>query len=331
MAQERFTNRLEVTDDEGPAPKPVFVPKAPQDEAEQKPKPEPKVQQKADDEPDGSDFVEFDDPKVKARFSRVYRHAKEANERAERTANQVALLAEQNKKLQDAIGKLSAGIKDKDARAELTTLRQEAKDALATGDTEAFSQAQEGLVEIKLETTKAEEKPEEAAEEGEAPLTETELRVMAAWQGQKGENGKFVRPWAVPGHPEFASTMEMVRKISARPDMKDVTVRELLAAVDRRMRAMLDDDDGENEQPTRRRAEDDGEDENPVRRAFSAPRGQAPVRRDRQEVGLSPQEKAIAETMFLGGRGAVAKTAKEAHEVYLKQKRALSRAVAVED
>mgnify|MGYP003671135001 CR=1 FL=1 len=262
MAQERFTNRLEVTDDEGPAEKPVFVPKVdakdepPQQKAAAKPAPRPDPA----DEPDGSDFVEFDDPKVKARFSRVYRHAKEANERAERTANQVALLAEQNKKLQDAIGKLSSNIKDKDTRAELTTLRQEAKDALATGDTEAFTQAQERLVEIKLDNAKPEPKDEAEGGEDEAPqITETELKIMAAWQGQKNADGKFVRPWAVPGHQEFSSTMEMVRKISSRPDMKDATVRELLSAVDRRMRAMLDDGD---EPAPQRRESDDEEDDN---------------------------------------------------------------------
>jgi hypothetical protein len=35
--------------------------------------------------------------------------------------------------------------------------------------------------------------------------------------------------------------------------------------------------------------------------------------------------------MFMGGRGSLAKTAKEAHELYLKQKKAIGRAVAVED
>jgi hypothetical protein len=39
----------------------------------------------------------------------------------------------------------------------------------------------------------------------------------------------------------------------------------------------------------------------------------------------------IAEAMFMGGRGALARSAKDAHDLYLKQKRALSRVVAVED
>ena len=48
-------------------------------------------------------------------------------------------------------------------------------------------------------------------------------------------------------------------------------------------------------------------------------------------TACSVQERVIAEAMFMGGRGSLAKTTKEAHELYLKQKRLTSRAVAVED
>jgi hypothetical protein len=101
--------------------------------------------------------------------------------------------------------------------------------------------------------------------------------------------------------------------------MPDASVREILREVDKRMEKILGADD-----------EEDDDQPNPVRRAFSAPRGR-PAPQDRERNSLSAQERAVAEMMFMGSRGSLAKTAKEAHELYLKQKRLSGRAVAVED
>jgi hypothetical protein len=100
--------------------------------------------------------------------------------------------------------------------------------------------------------------------------------------------------------------------------MGNASIRELLKEVDKRMARLMDDDDDEGDAP------------NPVRRAFASPRGR-PAPAERQQTNLSNQERVIAEAMFMGGRGSLAKTAKEAHELYLKQKKAIGRAVAVED
>lgn len=358
--QERLAARVEVTDDEGPevkarAPHPVagaddeddqparkqkFRPAAPAADDQPARKPAPRPAKSAD----GSEFVEIKDDALKARFNRLYRTTKEAQERAEKTEKSLGLLAEQNKKLFDAIQKLTSSQKDRETRDEVTRLRAEAKDALATGDTDAFTQVNERLVEIKAEATAAKSKEADAddsddrddrdGDDRKPPITEAEFDILRRWQAAKSEEGEHIRPWAIPGHEEFATTQDMIRRVSARDDMADASVREILAEVDKRMRKLLGADD---EEPVRRRgaADDDQEDEDDgdaVRRAFSPPSGRA-VGRDRRDANgeLSRQEKAVAEQMFLGGRGAPAKNAKEAHELYRKQKLALSRVVAVED
>lgn len=305
MSEERFGNRLEVSDDEvqtaPPAPKPQPKPKA------EEPPPA------AERDEDGTDWVDIDDPKLKARFNRLYRHTKEANERAEKTERQIALLAEQNRKLQTALEGVVSGIKDKSVKEEVATLKREAKEALATGDTDAFMNVNERLLEIKQEIKP---KPEQQAP-AQAAVTPTEMQVLQSWQSQQDDDGQPLRPWAMPGHPEFAATQDMVRRVIAEPGMDDAPIREVLREVDRRMRRLLDTDNEPDERP------------NPVRRAFASPRGATPA--PREQTSLSAQEKVIAEAMFMSGRGGLAKNPKEAHELYLKQKRAIGRSVSAEE
>lgn len=305
---ERIGNRVEVTDDEvpvAPAKAPVAKPEA------AAPKAAPKA---VDQEPEekGTDWVEIEDPKLKARFNRLYRHTKEANERAEKTERQISLLAEQNTKLQKALETIAGGMRDKEMQAELATLKKDAKEALATGDTEAFMEANERLLEMKQAAKAPPEKPAQS----ESVISQTEVNVINAWQGQKDDDGEPLRPWAMPNHPEFAATQDLIQRVART--MPDAPVREILGEVDRRMEKLLATDDDEDERP------------NPVRRAFSSPRGR-PAPQERERTSLSNQERVIAEAMFMGGRGSLAKTSKEAHELYLKQKKAMGRVVAVED
>jgi hypothetical protein len=305
---ERIGSRVEVSDDDvpvAPAKAPVAKPEA------AAPKAAPKA---VDQEPEekGTDWVEIEDPKLKARFNRLYRHTKEANERAEKTERQISLLAEQNTKLQKALETIAGGMRDKEMQAELATLKKDAKEALATGDTEAFMEANERLLEMKQAAKAPPEKPAQS----ESVISQTEVNVINAWQGQKDDDGEPLRPWAMPNHPEFASTQDLIQRVART--MPDAPVREILGEVDRRMEKLLATDDDEDERP------------NPVRRAFSSPRGR-PAPQERERTSLSNQERVIAEAMFMGGRGSLAKTSKEAHELYLKQKKAMGRVVAVED
>jgi hypothetical protein len=305
---ERIGSRVEVSDDDvpvAPAKAPVAKPEA------AAPKAAPKA---VDQEPEekGTDWVEIEDPKLKARFNRLYRHTKEANERAEKTERQISLLAEQNTKLQKALETIAGGMRDKEMQAELATLKKDAKEALATGDTEAFMEANERLLEMKQAAKAPPEKPAQS----ESVISQTEVNVINAWQGQKDDDGEPLRPWAMPNHPEFAATQDLIQRVART--MPDAPVREILGEVDRRMEKLLATDDDEDERP------------NPVRRAFSSPRGR-PAPQERERTSLSNQERVIAEAMFMGGRGSLAKTSKEAHELYLKQKKAMGRVVAVED
>lgn len=307
-----LANRIEVSDDETPPPAPKPEAKA---EPKAEPKPEPKPVAKQQQDEDGTDWVDIDDPKLKARFNRLYRHTKEANAKAEKTERQVQLLADQNIKLQSALEKLVGGMRDEVKKKELATLKQEMKEALATGDTETFVSVNERLVDMKREVTEEKAPPPPSAP---PPLPDTEMKVLHSWQNQTGDDGEDLRPWAKPGHSEFAATQDMIRRVVADPEMQEAPIREILREVDKRMSKALDADD-EDEPPRR----------NPVQRAFSSPRGTRPAARE--SMSLSAQERVIAEAMFMGGRGALARSAKDAHDLYLKQKKSLGRVVEVED
>lgn len=311
MTQERIGNSIEVSDDENTVPAKAQTPQqtkaAPAEAAPQK---------GAETEEKGTDWVEIDDPKLKARFNRLYRHTKEANERAEKTERQIALLAEQNRKLQQAIESIYGNVRDKQTQDEMAALKKEAKEAFATGDADAFVKVNERLVDLKQDLKKAAEQAPPPQQQ--QSITDTEMQVLRSWQSAQDEDGAASRPWAQPNHPEFATTQDMIARVTNQPDMQNASIREILREVDRRMSALMEDDaDIDEEQP------------NPVRRAFSTPRGR-PVPKQ-QETSLSAQERVIAEMMFTGGRGALAKNAKEAYELFRKQKAAIGRSVVVED
>jgi hypothetical protein len=314
---ERIGSRVEVSDDDvpvAPAKAPVAKPEA------AAPKAAPKA---VDQEPEekGTDWVEIEDPKLKARFNRLYRHTKEANERAEKTERQISLLAEQNTKLQKALETIAGGMRDKEMQAELATLKKNMKESMAVGDVEAFAEANERLLEMKQEAREKEmelKKSEEVASQAPPPISSMEQQILSAWQKQTGEDGKPLRPWVNPGHPKFDESKAII--IEVANEYPDAPLREILSEADVRIRQKLSpqDDDEDEDQP------------NPVRRAFASPRGR-PAPQERERTSLSTQERVIAEAMFMGGRGSLAKTSKEAHELYLKQKKAMGRVVAVED
>lgn len=310
MSSERMSNRVEIADEE-PAPRPTPAPK------EEAPKPSPKAEAKPEPkaDADGTDWVDIEDPALKARFNRLYRHTKEANAKAEKIERQVALLAEQNRKLTAALEETHRQQKDAKAKAELASLRKEAKEALATGDTDAFLTVNERLVEMKEE---AKEKSAPAPQPAQPQIPDTEMRVLQNWQNQTGEDGDYARPWARPDHPEFAATQDMIRRVVNEADMQDAPIRHILAEVDKRMAKILGNEDYDDDPPP-----------NTVRRAFSAPQGSRPQAQERS--GLTAQQRIIAEHMFMGGRGSLARTAKEAHDLYMKQRKVLGRVVEVED
>lgn len=311
MNTERMTNRIEIEDDE-PAPPPAAPSPKP---APKQAAPEPKAEKA-----DGTDFVEITDDALKARFNHLYRTTKEAQERAARTERGMKALLEQNQKLFAAVQNLSDKQRDKEAQAEISSLRTEAEQALASGDTKTFTQVNERLTEIKAEQIAAAQVvPEPQQQAAQAPVTESELAALQKWQKATTSDGEYVRPWAIPGHEEFEAAQDMLRRVSASQQFQDAPVREILAEVDRRMVRILGV------------SEPDEEAANPVRRAFAAPQGKPAAARNPSRDSLSAEERKIAENMFIGGRGAPAKNAKEAHDLYLAQKRALTRVVAVED
>lgn len=312
MNTERMTNRIEIEDDEPASPPAAPSPKpAPKQVA-----PEPKAEKA-----DGTEFVEITDDALKARFNHLYRTTKEAQERAARTERGMKALLEQNQKLFAAVQSLSDKQRDKETQAELSSLRQEAETALATGDTKTFTQVNERLSEIKAEQIVAQQAPpqQEPEPQQQAAVTNAEIAALQKWQQSKDEDGQFIRPWAIPGHEEFEAAQDMLRRISASEQFREAPIREILAEVDRRMSRVL----GVSE-PGEEAA-------NPVRRAFAAPQGRPAAARNPSRDTLSAEERKIAENMFIGGRGAPAKNAKEAHDLYLAQKKALTRVVAVED
>jgi len=285
-----------------------LIPKPPA--AEPEPKPEkPKSK--------GTEFVDLP-PEVSARFKRIYGNMK-GYER------QIGMLAQQNQKLEAELTRLKSEASSKAQGEQVQALKGKLKTAMTTGDYDQMAEVTEEIAEIKAEQKKqaalAEAKPKPQAPQPQSALSKEEVDSVAAWQGEKDDSGKPLRPWAVKGHPKHATAVRLIQTVAEDPDFADEPIEKILAEVDRMMGV----------QKAAPVAEPEAEEEAPApKRSIAPPTGRAEMKPQREvPTRLSNDAMRIAEKMFMGTP--LAKTREEAHKLYARQRGLTTRIVAEED
>lgn len=179
---------------------------------------------------EGKQFVELDDlpPVVKARFNRIYGNMKEY----ERVAQETAKV---NRALVERLEKLETG----DLQDRITTLQQRQKEAFESGDFDKAQKLNDELLDHKLaEKNRSKIEVPEIKPADDAPLTEDQLGMLAAWAQESDDDGKALRPWAKPGHKDHDRAVRYIQSAAMDPDF-DVEspqgFKALLEAVDKRM------------------------------------------------------------------------------------------------
>lgn len=210
---------------------------ADQTATEPAPKPETPPEEAAGDaapaestETSGRDFVDFKEPKDKARFDRIYGHMKEY----ERVNTQ---LIEDNKRLFDKLNQLDATANQSAVNSQLIKLREVKRAALEAGDHDRVMQVDEQIMDLKASAIKKPEpaKPTvEPASPQPAHPSAWEERFIE-WSAEVDDNGNFLRPWANPNHPEHLKAVSVASKLFEDERYRD-DFDGLLNEVETRMR-----------------------------------------------------------------------------------------------
>lgn len=171
-------------------------------------------------EPDGTDFVEFPDPKLEARFRRIYGNMKSterANEALREHLTQITKVAEENRA---ELAALKAGSSADQLKTEIVKAKER-------GDARAEVELTDRLGKLRQTPPPAPLPPPPMAE----PL---ELHEARAWESEVGADGNFLRPWAQPQHPDFAKAMSVTKTLVGDPAFGG-DVLKVLTEVDKRM------------------------------------------------------------------------------------------------
>lgn len=174
-------------------------------------------------EPDGTDFVEFSDPAVEARFKRVYGHMK-SWERS------FQALAEHNRQLTETVEQLRAQTAAKQRDSEVGRILAQIRQAKANGDIDQETMLLNRLSEVRAQPIPGPES--DPLPEPPAPPS-IDMEAVNDWAHEVDpRTGQFKRPWALYGHPRYHEALRVTQEaLQQYPDDLD----KVLAVVERRM------------------------------------------------------------------------------------------------
>jgi len=182
------------------------------------PAPETKAPAK---EPDGTDFVEIEDPKLAARFRRLYGHVKSLERGNHALVEHTTAL---QKKLEEITGLVETG--------QTVAATKQIKDQLVLAKQRGDAAAE---VELTDRLTKVNATPRQGTQLPPPPQTETiELNEARQWESETDAEGNFLRPWAQPTHPRFNEAMALAKTLVGDPTVGADMTR-VLSAIDKKM------------------------------------------------------------------------------------------------
>lgn len=190
---------------------------------------------------------------IEDRINYMFRQVKDQG----RTLGQYRSVAEQQaamiEELRNGTAQIVNHLTERNFEETESGLMQQLMDAQASGDTKAFLEANNKLVDLKVRkaTAPKQEQPKpqekqyrsateiakESAEGG--TLSQEEYRVVDAWQNQRDQNGQLLRPWAhtndVMSDKTYQAVVAEAQAVFNNPRFSSLSIDQRLAEVDRRM------------------------------------------------------------------------------------------------
>lgn len=190
---------------------------------------------------------------IQERMDYLYRQAKQ-NTRTQGELRKLEKIAEDQSKL---ISELSTGmgavvdhLQGKQINESEAEVKRQMKTALDSGDTTAYVEAQDKLMDIKArKNTVQQQKPKSETKEmayggekvGRADsenvpdLTQQDATYVKSWMEEKDDRGRTFRPWTNEADPEYEAAVAETKSVFMNPRFADKTIDEKLSEIDRRM------------------------------------------------------------------------------------------------
>lgn len=133
-----------------------------------------------------------------------------------------------------------------------TELTKAMNDAWKKGDEHAYIEAQNKLLDVKVQKRTLEMQPKQQPQQNngqiprngleianravaEGALSQDEYRTTESWQNERDETGNQLRPWAFDSSPNYQNALFETRAVMSNPRYENWSYQQKLAEVDRRM------------------------------------------------------------------------------------------------
>lgn len=200
---------------------------AEQQQTEQPPEtPAEQQQEKANGE--GTEFVEFDDPKIAARFKRVYGNMKH-------TERVLGEMAKDNKALWAKLQEYETRTEAQSVERTVDSLISQREKAIEAGDLPKVVELSDQIAEARIKKIEKKEPPRDeqgrfvAQESG--GMSEQDQTTVLTWANETDADGRLLRPWSQESHTGYKRMLRAMQ--AAADDMTDLP--EILEEVDRLM------------------------------------------------------------------------------------------------
>lgn len=199
------------------------------------------------------DFKTASPEEIESRFNYVYKQVKD-QKRTDQTLRQYREIAEQQAKEIENLTKGFTGVvnhlQDKTLTETESQLKQTMRAAYEAGDTDKYLAAQDKLDDLRLEkklsarNTKEAPKPEVKTQsfDNGPGLPPEDQEVVDAWQDERDDSGKLLRPWAhnnSNNHDKpdslYIAALNETFSVLRNPRFENYTMEQKMAEVDRRM------------------------------------------------------------------------------------------------
>lgn len=199
---------------------------------------------------------------VKERLDYMYRQVKDGTRTLAQYRQVAAEQSRQIEMLTNATNSVVHHLQDKNFIDTETQLNQQMRDAYERGDNKAYIEAQQKLLDVKVEKkllsrqqpnsqeqtnqqrqnlpASASDAAQRAQESGELGYEETQ--ITTAWQHERTPSGESLRPWAVnrsgdPNNPdpEFMTALREANAVFTSKRFESATYQQKLEEIDRRM------------------------------------------------------------------------------------------------
>ena len=145
---------------------------------------EEETEEETKEEPKGTEFVEFDDPKVEARFTQIYGHMKQ-NERV------IEQMAGDNKKLMERLDKYERDSEDRGAASQMEVLKAQYQKSIEEGDAARATAVNEQMIDLKTRPQAA-QTPVETVQP-QVQLSPDQQMKLATWAQEIDTEGNWKR------------------------------------------------------------------------------------------------------------------------------------------